>query len=460
MKEKPNILLINCDDMGYGDLGCYGSRCNHSPHVDALAERGVLFTDFYAASPVCSPSRGALMTGCYPNRIGFSSFEGKAVLMPGHGIGISHEELTLPQAIKQAGYRTMLAGKWHCGDQPDFLPTRYGYDYYYGLPYSNDMGRQRRTWAPVEEVDRDFPPLPLLEGEEVIQEQPDQRGLIERYVEQCVRFIRRDPKAPFFLNLSPLQVHLPLYAPERFVWESENGDFGACVAAVDWALAVLEEGLRRQGIYENTLIVFTSDNGSRGDHGASNGMLRGAKGSTWEGGQRVPCIMSWPAAIERGRVCRAVGSNLDFLPTFARLAGVELPGGRRIDGIDLTDVLLNREESGRQEFRYYRLEALEAIRKGKYKLHLFKEGEPCRELYDLEEDPGEKVNLYSLLPKAVTEIMRDVESARRDLGCSGAGVKGENNRAPGRVEHPQKLTGPYDPGHPYIVALYDKEEDF
>lgn len=460
MNEKPNILLINCDDMGYGDLGCYGSQLNRSPHVDALAKGGILFTDFYAPSPVCSPSRGALMTGCYPNRIGFSSFEGKAVLMPGHGIGINHEEFTLPQALKQAGYRTMLVGKWHCGDQPEFLPTKYGYDHYYGLPYSNDMGRQRRTWAPVEEVDKDFPPLPLLEDDEVIQEQPDQRGLIERYVEQCVRFIRRSKGSPFFLNLSPLQVHLPLYAPERFVHESENGDFGACVAAVDWALAALEDELKRQGVYDNTLIVFTSDNGSRGDHGASNGILRGAKGSTWEGGQRVPCIMSWPDGFRGGRVCHAIASHIDFLPTFARLAGVQLPKGCLIDGLDLTGVLLGGTDDGRKDFRYYRFETLEAVRIGKYKLHLYKEGAPCRELYDLQADPGESKNLFQQLHNVVKELQQEAENARRDLGCAAAGIKGENNRAPGRVEHPQKLTSSFDPNHPYIVALYDKEEDF
>lgn len=462
MAARPNILLINCDDMGYGDLGCYGSAVNHSPHVDALAARGVLFTDFYAPSPVCSPSRGALMTGCYPNRIGFSSFEGKAVLMPGQGIGISHEEYTLPQALKAAGYATMLVGKWHCGDQPEFLPTRYGYDFYYGLPYSNDMGRQRRTWAPVEQVDLDFPPLPLLEGEEVIQEQPDQRGLIERYVEQCVRFIRRSARAgtPFYLNLAPLQVHLPLYAPERFVQESENGDFGACVAAVDWALAALEAELQNLGLYDDTLIVFTSDNGSRGDHGASNGALRGAKCSTWEGGQRVPCIMSWPAAMPKGKVCGALCSHIDFLPTFARLAGAELPAGRRIDGEDLSAVLLSGEGEGRAEFRYYRLETLEAIRRGRYKLHLFKEDGPRKELYDLAADPGETHDLYAQLPGVAAELMEAAEAARQDLGCAGAGVKGRNCRAPGRAAHPKKLTSNYDPSHPYIIALYDKEEDF
>ena len=462
MALKPNILLINCDDMGYGDLGCYGSPVNRSPHVDALAQNGVLFTDFYAPSPVCSPSRGALMTGCYPNRIGFSSFEGKAVLMPGQGIGISHGEYTLPQALKSAGYATMLVGKWHCGDQPEFLPTRYGYDRYYGLPYSNDMGRQRRTWAPVEQVDRDFPPLPLLEGEEVIQQQPDQRGLIERYVEQCVRFIRESAQAgkPFYLNLAPLQVHLPLYAPERFVAESQNGDFGACVAAVDWALAALEAELKQLGLHDNTLIVFTSDNGSRADHGASNGPLRGAKCSTWEGGQRVPCIMSWPAAMPKGKVCRALSSHIDFLPTFAHLAGAALPTDRIIDGADLTEVLLRGGGEGRAEFRYYRFETLEAVRRGRYKLHLFKEDGPRRELYDLAADPGETTNLYAEKPGIVAELMRAVNDARQDLGCAGAGVTGQGNRQPGRVPHPKKLTGNFDPDHPYIIALYDKEEDF
>lgn len=367
MERRPNFLLINCDDMGYGDLGCYGSQINRSPHVDDLARHGVLFTDFYAASPVCSPSRGALMTGCYPNRIGFSSFHGKAVLMPGHDIGLNPAEATLPKLLKGAGYQTMLIGKWHCGDQPEFLPTRHGFDHYYGLPYSNDMGRQRRTWAPVEEVDKDFPPLPLLEDEEVVQEQPDQRGLIERYVERGIRFMRGAKGRPFFLCLAPLQVHLPLYAPERFVAESENGDFGACVAAADWALGALVQELKRLGQFENTLIIFTSDNGSRGDHGASNGVLRGAKCSTWEGGQRVPCVMRWPGVTPEGVQCRAVASQIDFLPTFASLAGAAVPDDRMVDGRDMSALIKNGAGEGRGEFRYYAAETLEAIRIGEWK---------------------------------------------------------------------------------------------
>ncbi len=460
MERRPNFLLINCDDMGYGDLGCYGSQINRSPHVDDLARHGVLFTDFYAASPVCSPSRGALMTGCYPNRIGFSSFHGKAVLMPGHDIGLSPAEATLPKLLKSAGYQTMLIGKWHCGDQPEFLPTRHGFDHYYGLPYSNDMGRQRRTWAPVEEVDKDFPPLPLLEDEEVVQEQPDQRGLIERYVERGIRFMRGAKGRPFFLCLAPLQVHLPLYAPERFVAESENGDFGACVAAADWALGALVQELKRLGQFENTLIIFTSDNGSRGDHGASNGVLRGAKCSTWEGGQRVPCVMRWPGVTPEGVQCRAVASQIDFLPTFARLAGAAVPDDHIVDGRDMSALIKNGAGEGRGEFRYYAAETLEAIRIGEWKLHLYKDGAAVQALYHLPSDPGETTNLFSARPDVVSSMLPAVEAARADLGCAGSGVVGKNVREIGRVAHGKKLTAPYDPSNPYIIALYDKEEDF
>lgn len=289
LSDKPNIILINCDDLGYGDLGCYGSKVNKSPNIDLLAKEGMMFTDFYSASPVCSPSRGALMTGCYPIRIGFESFEGDQVLFPGHPVGLNRSEFTIPQMLKEVGYTSMIIGKWHCGDQEEFLPLQYGFDRYYGLPYSNDMGRQRRKQGIQEELDKRYPPLPLIYNDKVIQEQPDQRSLIERYVEHANMFIRENKGKSFFLYFAPLQVHLPLYAPLRFVDESQNGDFGACVAAVDWALAAMVQELKYQGIYENTLLIFTSDNGSRGDHGASNAPLRGRKGFTYEGGMRVPC---------------------------------------------------------------------------------------------------------------------------------------------------------------------------
>ena len=455
---KPNILYINCDDLGYGDLGCYGSRLNRTPTIDHLAEEGILFTDFYAASPLCTPSRGALMTGCYPQRIGFSLFDGEIVLMPGQGLGISHNEKTLPQILKEAGYETMIIGKWHCGDQSELLPTQYGFDYYYGLPYSNDMGRQRRTWGvPQEILDRRYPPLPLLDGKEVIEEQPDQRSLIERYVEQSVRFIRQS-KNNFFLYFAPLQVHLPLYAPERFVNESQNGDFGACVECIDWALSVMISELKKKNIYDNTMIIFTSDNGARGDHGSSNGVLRGMKGTTWEGGQRVPCIIRWPERIAAGRICRSLACNIDFLPTLTALAGGKL-GELTIDGVDLSPVLFSGEDRVvRDDFYYYYTDHLEAVRSGCWKLHFQKNGQEFYALYNLAEDPGETVDLSSINPEICEALGEKASQCRERIGDSIAGIMGTEIRKPERVKNPRKLTE-YDPNHPYIIALYDKEED-
>jgi arylsulfatase A-like enzyme len=331
---RPNIILINCDDLGYGDLGCYGSPVNRTPALDRLAVEGMRFTDFYMAAPVCSPSRGAMLTGCYPRRIGFGSFDNGAwVLRPGYTTGLNTSEITIAGLLKERGYETKLVGKWHCGDQPEFLPTRHGFDSYYGLPYSNDMGRQppREHW----------PPLPLLRDEEVIQQQPDQAGLTERYVEECVRFLRQPRREPFFLYLAHMYVHLPIYVQERFLRESENGKYGAAVACIDWSTGVLMHELRRLGLEDNTLVVFTSDNGSHGGlNGSSNLPLRGGKGTTWEGGMRLPCIMRWPGVISAGSTCREVATSMDFLPTFAGLAGACAPNDRIIDGKDIRPLMV------------------------------------------------------------------------------------------------------------------------
>jgi len=448
----PNIVLINCDDLGYGDLGCYGSKVNETPILDGLADGGVRFTDFYMASPVCSPSRGAMMTGCYPSRIGFGSFEGHWVLFPGQAVGLNPEEITVAQLLRQTGYATKLVGKWHCGDQKEFLPTRHGYDSYYGLPYSNDMGIQRE--------DDVYPPLPLLRDEEVIQEQPDQTSLTERYVEECVRFMRENRAGPFFLYFAHMYVHLPLYVPDRFLRESKNGRYGAAVACIDWATGVILHELRALGLEDNTLVIFTSDNGSRcRGEGGSNAPLRGTKGTTWEGGQRVPCIMRWPAGIPAGHVCNELATAMDFYPTLAGVAGAAVPDDRIIDGKDILPLMTSGEgaDSPHEAFFYYMKNNLEAVRSGDWKLHVRKGDTELRELYDLRTDPGETTNEYDRRPEVVQALTAQMDACRNDIGDESLGIQGQNLRPVGRVDRPDTLTH-LDPDHPYIIAMYDLKD--
>lgn len=471
---QPNILLINCDDLGYGDVGCYGSSRNDTPYIDALAKEGRRFTDFYMGSPVCSPSRGALMTGCHPQRIGFGTFHGEWVLFPGFDIGLNPSEITLPKILKKAGYSTMHIGKWHCGDQPGFLPTDHGFDEYYGLPYSNDM-------APMPGRKRPMPPLPLMHGSEVIQMQPDQAGLTERYVEKSVEFIRANKEKPFLLYFAHMHVHLPLYAAKCFVEKSRNGDYGACVGAIDWSVGVLVDELKRSGVYENTIIMFTSDNGSRSDPGFGdcNGPLRGTKATTWEGGIRVPFIIHWKGHIKAG-VNDQILTAMDLYPSLAKIAGAKVPDDRIIDGIEMSDLLLGEtEESKRDSMFYYMLDHLEAARVGDWKLHVSRRadaGAPTgdhdkaapapgknakyfavKELYNLREDVGETNNVYYKHHDIVAEIMKRIEKCRSDLGDKFTGTEGENVRAIGHVDNAKPLTE-YDENHPYIIAMYDREE--
>ena len=303
---RPNIVLINCDDLGYGDLGCYGSDLHDTPTLDRLAAEGVRFTDFYMASPVCSPSRGALLTGCYPPRIGFGSFEGLPVLFPGQPVGLPDSEVSHGRLLSDAGYATLMVGKWHCGDQPAFLPTNHGFDHYFGLPYSNDMGRQSGTPTRADGEQAGYPPLPLLDGDDVIEQQPDQSSLTGRYVTEVLRFMRAHRDEPFFVYLAHLYVHLPIYVQDRFAAQSRNGAYGAAVASIDWAADVILHELAQLGLDERTLVVFTSDNGAldRAD-GGSNLPMRGHKGTTWEGGMRVPGIARWPGRISPGQIGRA-----------------------------------------------------------------------------------------------------------------------------------------------------------
>ena len=457
--KKPNIILINCDDLGYGDLGCYGSEVNKTPALDRMASEGVRFTDYHVMSPVCSASRAALMTGCYPQRLNFPG-----VLFPGEGRGLDLDEVTIADVLKGQGYRTKIVGKWHLGDQPEFLPTNHGFDEYYGLPYSNDMGIQGKPENRHKRV-----PLPLMRGDEVIEEQPDQRGLTERYMEECVRFIRGNSSTgsaqagPFFLYLAHMYVHVPLFVPDRFLKQAQNGGYGAAVECIDWVAEVLFFELKRLGLDDDTMVIFTSDNGSRAcGEGGSNAPLRGTKATTWEGGQRVPFIVRWPGKVPAGRVCNELVTSMDFMPTLARLAGTAEPGDRAIDGKDISPLLFGAEgaKSPHSVFYYYAGTKLAAVRKGKWKLH-FIEGmiwgpDPVADpkLYDLEADIGEQNNVYAEHPEIVKELELAAEEARKDLGDSLTGAVGAGCRPVGTVEDPKPLAV-YDTSHPYIVAAYD-----
>jgi arylsulfatase A-like enzyme len=453
---RPNIVLINCDDLGYGDLGCYGSTCNDTPALDSMAAEGLLFSDFYMASPVCSPSRGALLTGCYPPRIGFGSFDGLPVLFPGQAVGLAPSEISLGRLLSDAGYRTLMVGKWHCGDQPEFLPTNHGFDRYLGLPYSNDMGRQRGTPTDADGNQAGYPPLPLLLDDEVLEQQPDQRSLTARYIDEVVRFLRTPTDQPFFVYLAHLYVHLPIYVQERFAEASRNGSYGAAVASIDWATQVVLAELESLGLDERTLVVFTSDNGSlAGDGGGSNAPLRGHKGTTWEGGMRVPAIARWPGTIEAGARTDALTSSIDLFPTLAALAGAELPSDRTLDGVDLGPLLVDpTSPSPRTEFAYYAMDDLQAVRDERWKLHVARDGAAVRELYDLRGDPAETFDVADAHPDVVARLERTADTHRAELGDARLGITGAGVRAAGRVHDPRPLTT-YDPTHPYHAAEYD-----
>ena len=459
-RRRPNVILINCDDLGYGDLGCYGSTRNATPTIDQFAAEGLRFDDFYMASPVCSPSRAAMLTGCYPPRIGFDSFDGLPVLFPGQGLGLPGTEVSLATVLRDAGYRTQMVGKWHCGDQPAFLPTDHGFDHWFGLPYTNDMGRQAYpTEGPLAPPPGQEPfylnPLPLMLDDAVIEQQPDQAALTERYVTEAVRFLRASGDDPFFLYFAHLYVHIPLYVQPRFAAASDNGPYGAAVACIDWALAVLLHELRTLGLDEDTIVIFTSDNGSRGVDGGSNAPLRGAKTTTWEGGMRVPCIVRWPGSVAPGRTTDEVATAMDLYPTLAALCGGTIPEDRTIDGRDNTPLLLDADATSPHDaLLYYWMDQLEAVRAGRWKVHYAKHGVVKTELYDLEADPSETTDLALDRPDVVEAPDVHAEAARTSLRDGLQGRTGSDVRPIGRVADPVTLTT-YDPDHPYYLAEYD-----
>lgn len=419
-QRLPNFIVIFCDDLGFGDLGCYGSTKNRTPNIDQLAREGKRFTSFYSSSPVCTPSRSSLMTGCYARRVGMhEDFTGHWVLIPRSRRGLAPEETTLPEMLKSRGYATACIGKWHLGDQPQHLPTRHGFDFYYGIPYSNDMQSKGRG----------DPPLPLVQQEKVIEAPAEQTTLTQRYTKQVVSFIEENQDKPFFVYLPHTFPHLPLFASGQFQGKSSNGRYGDAVEEIDWSTAQIMDCLKRLDLDDNTLVIFTSDNGSNGRNGGSNAPLSGAKGSTMEGGMRVPMIARWPGKIAAGTECNTLTTTMDLLPTFAKLSGADLPD-RKIDGHDMTSHLMSSEtKSAYDAFYYYRRRQLQAVRVGEWKYHLPLEatfpnwttpaksgkGRPGK-LVNLKDDLQEKRDLSEQHPEIVARMKKVAQQAVQELG--------------------------------------------
>jgi arylsulfatase A-like enzyme len=435
---RPNVIVIFTDDHGYGDLGCYGSPNIETPHIDRLAAEGIRFTSFYAA-PFCGPSRAQLMTGSYATRVNHARNPS-----PNSNYGLNPAEVTIAELLRSAGYATMMIGKWHLGDAPEFLPTRQGFERYFGLPYSNDMWRYhpnmpvrpdedelmratraRAAYTGYAGQGRPYPPnggfpndLPLMRDEQVIESNPDQRQLVARYTEAALEFISARREQPFFLYFAHAMPHVPLFVSEKFAGKSRRGLYGDVLMEIDWSVGQIMARLRTLGLDERTLVVFTSDNGpwlQYGIDGGSAGPLRDGKGTTWEGGVRVPAIFRWPGRIPAGRRTDRIAANFDLLVTAAGLAGVSPPADRTLDGRDLWPLLSGATDtSPHTHFHYLGGSAnptavnYRGVRDDRWKLLV--EIEPghklaARELYDLHDDPGERFDRLKQQPDAARRLL-------------------------------------------------------
>lgn len=432
--RRPNFIIIFVDDMGYGDIGPFGSTVNRTPHLDRMAKEGLRLTSFYAA-PVCTPSRAALMTGSYPIRNGLQTGSWHPVLMPGDTNGIHEDEVTIAEILQDAGYATGVVGKWHLGDQPEFLPVRHGFDEYYGLPYSNDM---IPVPAGSKRPDRNFPPLAMVRNDSPERTVEDQTTLTAEYTREALDFIERHRDGPFFLYLPHSMVHVPLHAGPDFQGRSANGILGDAIEEIDWSTGQVLDKLRELGLEKDTLVLFTSDNGpARG----SAGSLRGRKGSTYEGGLRVPTLAWMPGTVPEDSFYIETLSTMDVLPTLAAMAGAKPPADRKIDGHDVSHILRGdlQSLSPYGDFFYYRGYQLRAVRRGVWKLHT------NGELYDLGLDVGESVDVAAEHPEVVEELRQALETARRELGDGPADpLRGEPElpagaRPVGTVESPRFL---------------------
>jgi arylsulfatase A-like enzyme len=438
--SPPNIVIIFTDDQGYGDLGSYGATGFATPHLDQLAREGMRFTHHYSAQPVCSASRAGLLTGCYPNRIGISG-----ALFPHHDIGINPAETTLAEMLKTKGYATGIFGKWHLGHHQKFLPLQHGFDEYVGVPYSNDMWpiQLDGTQAPPGKGRGDFPHLPLVEGNEtakLIKTFAGQDSLSTLYTEKAVDFIKRHHQQPFFLYLPHTMPHVPLGVSDKFKGKSEQGFYGDVMMEIDWSVGQVMQTLKELGVAENTIVIFTTDNGpwlNYGNHAGSSGGLREGKTTSWEGGQRVPFIVKWPGQTPPGSVCSQLSCTIDLFPSIAEIVGAALPD-HPIDGVSVTELWKgNFDAEPRQELYYYfGKNHLNAVRKGNWKLvfpHTWRsyhalpgnDGRGGRriamtvdslELYNLTRDPGEEYNVIAQHPEIVEDLQKVAERARTELG--------------------------------------------
>ena len=435
----PNFVVIFADDLGYGDLSSYGHPTIHTKNLDQMAVEGQKWTNFYVGSSVCTPSRAALMTGRLPIRNGMTSKVNR-VLFPDSHKGLPQSEITLAEQLKKADYVTACIGKWHLGHKEEYLPTSQGFDYYFGIPYSNDMDNIipfRSTqgyidfWKSEERKDINTFNVPLMRNTEIVERPADQNTLTKRYNEEAVQFIRKNKEKPFFLYLAHNLPHVPLFASKDFLGTSDRGLYGDVVEEIDHGVGQILAELKNSGLDKNTIVVFTSDNGPwliMNQEGGSAGLLREGKGSTWEGGMREPCIFWGPGRIQPGLVTQ-IGTTMDLFTTFSKLANVPLPEDRQMDGNDLGPTLFEKKPSERKEVFYYRGDELYAVRLGAFKAHFITEGAygpPMREehdpplLYNLEVDPSEKYNVAESNPDVIEQIKALVKIHNLNL------VKGED----------------------------------
>lgn len=456
--QQPNIILIFMDDMGYGDLGCTGALDYSTPHLDRLAAEGIRFTNFLSAQAVCSASRAALLTGCYPNRVGISG-----ALFPNSKTAIHANEMLIPELLKQKGYSTAMIGKWHLGDRPPFLPKQHGFDEYLGLPYSNDMWPVDYDGTPSKPDSRkgQMPELPLLDGDTptmMVKSFKEMDTLTTMYTDRAVRFIEKNKKRPFFLYLAHSMTHVPLGVSAKFKGKSKQGMYGDVMMEVDWSIGEIVRALKMHKLDKNTLIIFTSDNGpwiNYGNHAGSTGGLREGKGTVFEGGVRVPCIMRWPSVIPSGMINNQLTSTIDILPTLARITGTKLPD-HPIDGVDILALMQGEPVSPRKYFYYYYANnELRAVRHDNWKLMLphtcsqmyegvlpanDRYGGPYNTvqvplaLYDLRRDPGEEYDVQSMYPEIVKELEAVARQAREDLGDALTKQEGTRRRPSGIIE--------------------------